>query len=125
MAVRSVSAAISKALQRRPSLLGLTSSFKINPQIFADNKQLSKIDTPDWQVVFGRRGAGKTTLLATYAKYLTDGQPHERASIELNVPDFASLVKSTTSKSVPDLEVAQIYFADFMRRIAARFYRHV
>lgn len=110
--------AISTALERRPQYLGLTASFKINRQIFADNKQLNKIDSPDWQVVFGRRGAGKTTLLATYAKYITESNPSVHASIELNVPDFTALIKSATAKPVPDLEVAQIYFADFMKFIS-------
>ena len=125
MQTRDISKAISTALERRPKLLGLTASFKINRQIFADNKQLNKIDSPDWQVVFGRRGAGKTTLLATYAKYLTDSNPTltdsdptAQASIELNVPDFTALVQSTSSGSIPDLEIAQIYFADFMKFIS-------
>jgi energy-coupling factor transporter ATP-binding protein EcfA2 len=118
MQVRDVPKAISTALERRPKLLGLTASFKINRQIFADNKQLNKIDSPDWQVVFGRRGAGKTTLLATYARYLTESNPTEHASIELNVPDFTALIQSTASNSIPDLEVAQIYFSDFMKFIS-------
>lgn len=114
---------ISLALQNRNRLIGLTASFnKIDPQTFADNRQLRKLDTPDWQVVFGRRGAGKTTLLATYAQYITKADRIKYASIELNVPDFISVVESDSGKKIKDSIIAKIYFDDFIRVIADHVY---
>jgi hypothetical protein len=113
------SLAIAVALERRPKLLPLRATFdSINVKAFADNKQLQKIDNSNWQVLFGRRGAGKTTLLATYASYITrELRVASKASIELNVTDFISVVDNGSSKKASDVEIAQIYFSDFMERI--------
>lgn len=110
---------ISTALRLRNKFIGLTASFsKIDPRTFADNRQLSKLDTDDWQIVFGRRGAGKTTLLATYAQYITQTDRIKSASIEVNVPDFVSVVESNGTRKIKDAELAQIYFDDFVRFIS-------
>jgi hypothetical protein len=86
--------------------------------VFADNKQLQQIDNCNWQVLFGRRGTGKTTLLATYANYIA-GQfdKTERASIELNVTDFLSVLDAQSLETTSDIEIAQIYFADFLEKL--------
>lgn len=114
-----VAADISTALSLRSKRVGLSASFgKTDPRTFADNRQLSKLDTDDWQIVFGRRGAGKTTLLATYAKYITQADCIKSASIEVYVPDFVSVVESNVTRKIKDSELAQIYFDDFIRFIS-------
>jgi hypothetical protein len=113
-----INQAISAALQMRPDKLGLTSSFQISPDVFADNKQWKKLNSPDWQIVYGRRGAGKTTLLATYARYITRNRNIRSASIEINVPDFAVVITNGHGRGLRDVDIAQVYFADFMRFIA-------
>lgn len=120
--VRDAESAISKALQIRKQKLGLTASFKTDRRVFADNRQLTKIDTPDWQIVFGRRGAGKTMLLATYANYITSTNSKKSASIEINAPEFTSIIESS-GKKIKDSEVAQIFFADFMRLISDHLFK--
>jgi hypothetical protein len=109
---------ISFALKNRNKIVGLTASFgTINPRTFADNRQLSKLDSDGWQIIFGRRGSGKTTLLATYAQYITQTDRLRSASIEINVPDFLNVVETSGSRKIKDSELAQIYFDDFMKHI--------
>jgi hypothetical protein len=117
--MRSPALSISAALEKRPKLLPLRATLdSINVKVFADNKQLQQIDNLNWQVLFGRRGAGKTTLLATYANYISrQFENGSRASIELNVTDFLSVLENTDLESASDTEVAQIYFADFLEKI--------
>ena len=116
---------ISVALERRPKMLPLRATFdSINLRVFADNKQLQQIDNANWQVLFGRRGAGKTTLLATYASYITRNvETTNRASIELNVTDFISVLENGEIGKTSDIEVAQIYFADFLEKIAMHLFQ--
>jgi hypothetical protein len=117
--MRNPSLSISVALEKRPKLLPLRATLDcINVKVFADNKQLQQIDNCNWQVLFGRRGTGKTTLLATYANYIASQfDKTKRASIELNVTDFLSVLDSTSLDSISDTAVAQIYFADFLEKL--------
>jgi hypothetical protein len=117
--MRNPSLSISVALEKRPKLLPLRATLdSINVKVFADNKQLQQIDNGNWQVLFGRRGTGKTTLLATYANYITSQfDKTKRASIELNVTDFLTVLDSASLDSVSDTELAQIYFADFLEKL--------
>jgi hypothetical protein len=117
--LRNPASAIATAIERRPKMLPLRATFEsINARAFADNNQLQKIDNSNWQILFGRRGAGKTTLLATYANYITkELSAASKASIELNVTDFMSVIDNGSSRQISDIEVAQIYFSDFMERI--------
>ena len=117
--MRQPSLSISVALERRPKLLPLRATLdSINVKVFADNKQLQQIDNSNWQVLFGRRGAGKTTLLATYANYIArQFDTTTRASIELNVTDFLSVLDKPDLELASDSEIAQIYFADFLEKI--------
>jgi hypothetical protein len=117
--MRNPSLSISVALEKRPKLLPLRATLdSINVKIFADNKQLQQIDNSNWQVLFGRRGAGKTTLLATYANYIAQQfDKTTRASIELNVTDFLSVIEHDDPRVASDSEIAQIYFADFLEKI--------
>ncbi len=119
----SVADKISDALRKRKQQLGLTATFKTDPRIFAENAQLRKLDSPDWQIVFGRRGAGKTMLLATYAQYITINDKSKYASIEINATDFTSDVRTDSPKKPKDIDVAQIYFADFMRYISDHLFK--
>lgn len=114
---------LSAALKKRSQIVGFSSSFaKINPLVFADNRLLSQLDSPEWQIVFGRRGAGKTTLLATYARYITMYDDLKIASIELTVPDFINVVESEGEKKISDSDLAKIYFDDFIIAIADHLY---
>ncbi len=117
--MRNPSLSISIALEKRPKLLPLRATLdSINVKVFADNKQLQQIDNSNWQVLFGRRGAGKTTLLATYANYIArQFDTSTRASIELNVTEFLSVINNADLELASDSEIAQIYFADFLERI--------
>jgi hypothetical protein len=117
--MRNPSLSIGVALERRPKMLPLRATFdSINVRVFADNKQLQQIDNSNWQVIFGRRGAGKTTLLATYANYISQNYDRStRASIELNVTDFLSVINREEIDCNSDAETAQIYFADFLEKI--------
>jgi hypothetical protein len=117
--MRNPSLSISVALEKRPKLLPLRATLdSINVKVFADNKQLQQIDNSNWQVLFGRRVAGKTTLLATYANYIASQfDKTKRASIELNVTDFLSVLDNNDLRSASDIEIAQIYFADFLEKI--------
>jgi hypothetical protein len=110
--------AISAALQLRHNLLGFASNFQSPMDVFADNKQWQKLNSPDWQIIYGRRGAGKTTLLARYAQYITRSRNIKSASIEINVPDFAAVITNGHGRSLRDVDIAQVYFADFIRYIA-------
>ncbi len=113
------SAEISKALSLRSRDIGSIASFeKIDIRMFADNHQLSRLDTDDWQIVFGRRGAGKTTLLAIYADYITKNDQNKNASIEIYVPDFLNTVENRGDKKISDADSARIYFNDFMKYVA-------
>jgi hypothetical protein len=111
---------ISKALEKRPRLLPLRASFdSIDVSVFADNKQLQKIDNTNWQIIFGRRGSGKTTLLGAYSKYVTKAVANNKhATIELVANDFISVIKDSSGDRLNDIEYAQVFFADFMRKIA-------
>src|SRR5262249_35123648 len=117
--MRNPSLSISVALEKRPKLLPLRATLdSVNVKIFADNKQLQQVDNPNWQVLFGRRGAGKTTLLATYANYIAcQFDAATRASIELNVTDFLSVLDNADLEQASDSEIAQIYFADFLEQL--------
>jgi hypothetical protein len=111
---------IAKALERRPRKLPLRASFdSIDVAVFADNKQLQKIDNSNWQIIFGRRGSGKTTLLGAYSNYITKAVAKNRhATIELVANDFISVIADREKGRLSDIEYAQVYFADFMRKIA-------
>ena len=117
--MRNPALSIAVALEKRPKLLPLRATLDCaNIKVFADNKQLQQIDNCNWQVIFGRRGTGKTTLLATYANYIaTHFDRTKRASIELNVTDFLSVVDASSLETITDIELAQIYFADFLERL--------
>ena len=123
--MRNPSLSISVALERRPKMLPLRATLdSINVNVFADNKQLQQIDNSNWQVLFGRRGAGKTTLLATYANYIANHQDKSaRASIELNVTDFISVLDNGDLDAASDIEIAQIYFADFLEKICMHLFK--
>ena len=122
--MRNPSLSISVALEKRPKLLPLRATLDCtNVKVFADNKQLQQIDNSNWQVLFGRRGTGKTTLLATYANYIA-GQfdKTKRASIELNVTDFLSVLDAASLDASSDIEIAQIYFADFLEKLCVHLF---
>jgi hypothetical protein len=123
--MRNPSLSISVALERRPKMLPLRATLdSINLNVFADNKQLQQIDNSNWQVLFGRRGAGKTTLLATYANYIANQfDKSTRASIELNVTDFLSVIDNGNLDSATDSEIAQIYFADFLEKMCLHLFK--
>jgi hypothetical protein len=122
--MRNPSLSISVALEKRPKLLPLRATLdSINVKVFADNKQLQQIDNSNWQVLFGRRGAGKTTLLATYANYIASQfDKTKRASIELNVTDFLSVLNNNDLELASDTDVAQIYFADFLEQLCMQLF---
>jgi hypothetical protein len=117
--MRNPALSIAVALEKRPKLLPLRATLDcINVKAFADNKQLQQIDNCNWQVLFGRRGTGKTTLLATYANYIASQfDKTKRASIELNVTDFLSVLDNASLDVISDIELAQIYFADFLEKL--------
>ncbi len=111
--------AISVGLQQRHRLVGLTANFEINPNIFADNKQLARLDTDDWQIIYGRRGAGKTTLLATFAKYITQHEKTlKRASIEITTQQIIPEIIYKSKKSIDPDVIAQHLFGNFIHRIS-------
>jgi hypothetical protein len=124
MVMSKVASQISAALAVRNKLIGLTASLnKTNPRTFADNRQLKKLDSDDWQIVFGRRGAGKTTLLATYAQYITRDDRLNSASLEINVPDFITKIETNGKNKINDSEIAQIYFDDFIRFLSDQLFK--
>lgn len=116
--------AISNALRLRPDKVPHRATFThTSPEIFADNKQLDRIDTDNWQIVFGRRGTGKTTILANYGTYLSSSPKDKRiASIEINTNDFKTEL-TAKSKTLTDREKARIYFAEFVTLIANHLFR--
>ena len=123
--MRNPSLSISVALERRPKMLPLRATLdSININVFADNKQLQQIDNSNWQILFGRRGAGKTTLLATYSNYIVrQFDKSTRASIELNVTDFLSVLDGRDLETASDIEIAQIYFADFLEKMCMHLFK--
>lgn len=46
--------------------------------LFVDANQLESLDTPDWQVVFGRRGTGKTFLLKLLQEHCMETVERDR-----------------------------------------------
>ncbi len=124
--MKNAAQAISVALQRRQEKVGSTASFSTDPMTFADNKQMIKIASPAWQIVYGRRGVGKTTLLANFARYITNNETDEKycksTSIELNSVEFTPAVHMQDNSQPPDELVAQVYFLYFIRRISSHLY---
>lgn len=61
---------LQSALREHQTLPLRSESHKSFAALFVDADQLHLLDTPDWQVVYGRRGTGKTLLLKTREEHL-------------------------------------------------------
>jgi hypothetical protein len=82
----------------------------------ADNVGLDELDTPNWQIVFGRRGTGKTHLLRTFAEITNQSfNKKKRLAIYLSASDFVI----SDSKAGPSRKTSA-YFEIFLDLLTAR-----
>ncbi len=108
---------ISAALRAHQTLALRSENHKAYGALFVDLDELHAFDTPDWQVVYGRRGTGKTFLLRVLEEKL-------RATIEYSraLPLYVSaheLLASPMGGGGPDADRqrAFAYFQIFLERL--------
>lgn len=90
---------------------------------FVDNQQLSIIQNPDWQVIFGRRGTGKTMLLGVLKERLDrDFEQSRVLAVSVTAQD---LLVSPPNARVSDRQRALAYFQVFLESIADQLVRRV
>jgi hypothetical protein len=91
--------------------------------LFVDLKQLPFLDTPDWQVVFGRRGTGKTFLLKLLQEESEARVRTDRVlAIYVSAQDCRT---SPTGRTVDDRTYAVGYFQTFIDLVVTRLTDHV
>ena len=79
--------------------------------LFVDVDQLQALDTPDWQVVYGRRGTGKTLLLGMLDERSASTPEPRHLSVLITAPDCKV---SPVGRTVPDKVRALGYFQTFL-----------
>jgi hypothetical protein len=91
--------------------------------LFVDHNQVVRLDTPDWQVVYGRRGSGKTLLLGVLAD-LTNRTVSDRRelAVRVNMPDC---IVSPIGAAVSDEERALGFFHEFLNRLVRQLFDKV
>jgi hypothetical protein len=76
----------------------------------ADTLGLEELNTPNWQVVFGRRGTGKTRLLRSFSEMIKASFSTSRNwAIYLSASDF-----TVSDQNVSDATRAHAYFQIFL-----------
>jgi hypothetical protein len=109
---------ISAALRAHQTLALRSENHRAYGALFVDLDELHVFDTPDWQVIYGRRGTGKTFLLRVLEEKL-------KATVEFTraLPLYISahdLLASPVSGAGPDhdRERAFAYFQVFLEHLA-------
>ena len=109
--------AIEAALRAHTRLPLRSENHRTFRDLFVDIQQLPFLDTPDWQVIFGRRGTGKTFLL----KLLEEGEERFRTDRILAIYVSAQDCRtSPTGRSVDDRTYALGYFQTFIDLVVVR-----
>lgn len=85
--------------------------------LFVDVDQLRALDTPDWQVVYGRRGTGKTLLLGMLEQSAAPSAESRQLSVLITAPDCKV---SPVGRTVPDKVRALGYFQTFLELLIDR-----
>ena len=84
--------------------------------LFVDHHQLRLLDTPDWQLIYGRRGAGKTILLHVFQRQLLAAPRTSRVlPIYINAQD--AVISPPVGRQIDDYRRAHGYFQTFMERL--------
>lgn len=86
--------------------------------IFVDNRQLSQLETNDWQVLFGRRGTGKTTLLNAFAEHVTGNTDSDTYCIMIDMRKCVPSASGIVRRNQDDPSLSLEYFYEFIRNFA-------
>ena len=90
---------------------------------FVDANQLESLDTPDWQVVFGRRGTGKTFLLKLLQEHCMERVEHDRTvAVYVSAQDTKV---SPHGKNASDRVRAIGFFQTFLELLTDRLTNYV
>jgi hypothetical protein len=115
--------AIETALRAHTKLPLRSENQRHYQDLFVDINQLPFLDTPDWQVVFGRRGTGKTFLFKLLEE---EGEGNVRRDGVLAIYVSAQDCRtSPTGRSVEDKTYALGYFQTFIDLVVTRLTDHV
>ena len=110
--------AIELALRAHTKLPLRSENQRSYQDLFVDIDQLPFLDTPDWQVVFGRRGTGKTFLLKLLQEESAQTVRRNRIlAIYVSAQDCRT---SPTGTSVDDRTYALGYFQTFIDLLVTR-----
>lgn len=85
--------------------------------MFVDNRQITQLDTNDWQVLFGRRGTGKTTLLSAFSDYIVQREDAVY-TIFIDLRECVPSASGVTRGPETDFELALGYFYEFVKRFS-------
>jgi hypothetical protein len=108
---------IGRALQQHDKLPLRSELHRRYSALYVDADQLQLLETPDWQIVYGRRGTGKTLLFSMYVER-TRPLTMDRREVSLLIPTQDCMV-SPVGREVTDKTRALGYFQTFLERLVS------
>jgi hypothetical protein len=108
---------VEHALREHQTLPLRAESHKAFSALFVDEDQLHLLDTPDWQVVYGRRGTGKTLFLKTREEHLL-AAPAVTRILPLYISMQDVIVSPPVGIAASERQQAYANFQLFLERLA-------
>lgn len=102
------------ALRRLHTLALRDEVDEFDQHIFVDNRQITQLETNDWQVIFGRRGTGKTTLLNAFSQHITRKKKNVYC-LKIDMRQCFPSASGISPKNYTDFEISIGYFYEFIR----------
>jgi hypothetical protein len=113
---------LAHALKRHGTLALRSETHRDYRELFVDLNQIDLLDTPDWQVIYGRRGTGKTFMLSMMDQRVNE-QLETTRSLSLLITAQDCLA-SPVGITVDDRTRALAYFQRFVEILGDKLADH-
>ena len=108
---------IERALRSHHNLSFRAEKHRAFATLFVDVQYLAALDTPDWQLIYGRRGSGKTILLGALEEHL-QSNPDTLRSLPLRLTAEDAIVPAPYGADFDDEQQVLGYFETFLENLA-------